>query len=209
MSDMSHMHLKTRNRRDQRGAALMLSLIVITSLLGLGALTVLSVKSDLAAAGQTRFSAAATYAAESGAEVGMDFLRTSCSTSQLFTPWISAGNAHPLMPPGIIGNGVLPGVGANPFDAATGTWYEVTIYNNLADPGLAAGIDNDGTVVLHSVGHGPDGTTAVIELETQNTTCLANFCEHDFTQRNVTSRNDASTACSARVASGSLRTFTP
>jgi len=204
---MSQIH--PRARRRERGAALMLALVTITSLLGLGALTVLSVHTDLSAAGQTRFSAAAQYAAESGASVGMDFLRTNCSTSQLFTQWVSPGNAHPPMPAGILGNGVQPGVGGNPFDSESGTWYEVTIYNNAADPGLAAGVDNDGTVILHSVGHGPDGTTSVIELETQNTTCLANFCEHDFTQRGVNSRNDSSTACSARVASGTLRTFNP
>src|SRR5262249_52953312 len=163
------------------------------------ALTILSVHTDLSAAGQTRFSAAAQYAAESGASVGMDFLRTNCSTSQLFTQWVSAGNAPPPLPARLLRHRGPPRVRRNPLASDGPPWYEVTIYNNAADPGLAAGVDNDGTVILHSVGHGPDGTTSVIELETQNTTCLANFCEHDFTQRGVNSRNDSSTACSARV----------
>jgi hypothetical protein len=139
----------------------------------------------------------------------MDYLRSNCSTTDMFTGSISPANASPPMPTGIVGNGVHPATAGNPFAPASGVWFEVTILNNLADPGFAAGVDNDGTVVLHSVGHGPDDTVAVVELEVQNTTCLASFCAFEFAQRNVTSRNDASTACSARVASGNLRTFTP
>src|SRR5262245_51770055 len=77
-----------RNRDRQRGAALAVSLIAITARLGLGALTVLSVQSEMAAAGQSRFTQAALYAAESGTAAGMDFLRSRCDTSTLFSRFV-------------------------------------------------------------------------------------------------------------------------
>ena len=112
-------------------------------------------------------------------------------------------------PIAIVGNTIQPGATGNPFDPASQTWYEVSILINIEDPGFATGIDNDGAVTLHSVGHGPDGTTAIVEMTVQNTNILATFCEREYAQRNVTSRNDANAACSARVMSGNLRTFTP
>jgi Tfp pilus assembly protein PilX len=200
----------SRPPRDrQSGAALAVTLIAITALLGLGALTVMSVQSDLSSAGASRFSQSALYAAESGASAGMDFLRTNGSVTTLFTAWVSPANATPPMPTAIVGNNVMPGQVGNPFNAAGQAWYRVTILNNIEDAGFLTGIDNDGTVTLHSEGHGPDGTTAIVEMTVQNTSILATFCEREYAQRNVTSRNDANAACSARVTSGALRTFTP
>jgi hypothetical protein len=199
-------------RDRQKGAALAITLIAITALLGLGALTVMSVQSDITSSGTSRFSQSALYAAESGASAGMDFLRTNGSVTNLFTAWVSPGNANPPKPTAIVGNTIMPGLAGNPFDPAGQVWYEVSILNNIEDAGFATGVDNDGTVTLHSVGHGPDGTTSVVEMTVQNTNILATFCEREYAQRNVTSRNDANAACSARVtlAPGvGLRTFTP
>lgn len=202
------MRSSSRRNREQ-GAALAVTLIAITALLGLGALTVMSVQSDLSSSGTSRFSQSALYAAESGASAGMDFLRTNGSVTTLFSAWVTPSNVNPLKPLGIVGNTIMPGQAGNPFDPAAQTWYEVTILNNIEDQDFAAGLDSDGTVTLRSVGHGPDGTTSVVEMTVQNTDILATFCEREYAQRNVTSRNDANAACSARVTSGALRTFTP
>jgi len=202
-----------RNRDRQRGAALAVSLIAITALLGLGALTVLSVQSETAAAGQSRFTQAALYAAESGTAAGMDFLRSRCNINTFFTDYVTSGNASPLSPPEIVGNKVKPGDPGNIFLKNLQLWYEVTILNNPDDPsfipqnGLPFG-DTDGIVILHSIGHGPDQTVAVVELKVL-APCVKDFCEREYAQRNVTSRNDANAACSPAITSSALRTFTP
>ena len=194
----------------EKGAALTLTLIAVSALLGLGALTLMSVQSELSSSGQSRFGQAALYAAESGAAAGMNFLRGNCSTpTQMYTPWVSPGNANPPKPVQIVGNGLQPGVSGNLFAPNSDVWYEVSILNNTEDSGFAAGTDNDGTVILHVVGHGPDQTISTLEVEVQNASCLALFCEQEYAQRNVTARNDANAACSARVTSGALRTMTP
>ena len=202
--------MRVTQRSRERGAALAVTLIAITALLGLGALTVLSVQTELSSVGISRFSQSALYAAESGATAGIDYLRTHCdSSTSMFSSSIVAGNINPPLIPDILGNNIHPGDTGNPFDPASQLWYQVWVLNNPDDPGLAAGIDNDSTVILRSRGYGPDNTVASVEVTVQNNTCLANFCEHEYAQRNVTSRNDANAACSARVTSGTLRTFTP
>ena len=52
-------------------------------------------------------------------------------------------------------------------------WYEVSILNNREDPGFAAGTDDDGTVILRAVGHGPDQTIVAVEAEVQDPLCLS------------------------------------
>jgi hypothetical protein len=191
-----------------------LTLIAITALLGLGALTVLSVQSELQSSGQSRFTNSALYAAESGTAAGMDFLRVNCSTTSLFSAWVTANNEDPVVPSGVIGNGVRPGELGNPFAdngevANSDLWYEVTILNNAADEFLDDGLDGDGIVVIRSEGHGPDNTVAIVELEVMNDECVAKFCEQEYAQRGLTSRNDAYAACSPRIGGKSMRTFTP
>ncbi|HKA86308.1 MAG TPA: hypothetical protein VKE22_01540 [Haliangiales bacterium] len=182
----------------------------MSALLGLGALTLLSVQTELSSTGQSRFNQSALYAAESGVAAGMDFLRNNCTAgAQMFTPWMSPSNSAPQKPPQIVGNGLKPGVSGNPFSPGSDVWYEVTLLNDIEDQGFAAGQDWNGTAILHVVGHGPDQTVATLEVEVQNQNCLATFCEQEYAQRNVTARNDANAACSARVTSGQLRTMTP
>ncbi len=197
-----------------------ITLIAITALLGLGALTVLSVQTELASSGQSRFTASALYAAESGTAAGMDFLRQNCSISDLFSAWVSPNNANPPKPSGIVGNGARPGEYGNPFDTGPvpnlDLWYEVSILNNIGDPhttgtgGSSIYLeDSDGIVILHSVGHGPDQTVAIVDLEIQPDSCVAKFCAKDYAQRGVTSLNDAFAACSPRVGATGMRQFTP
>jgi hypothetical protein len=207
-----------RPRDRQRGAALALTLIAITALLGLGAITVMSVHSEIAATAQSRFNYYALYAAESGAAAGMEFLRNNCRTMTGFTTWVTWNNKDPLKPDAIIGNKLKPGDNGNLFASSRDMWYEVAIYNNLDDPGLApvdgdlnpiAPADTDFTVVLHSTGYGPDNTVATVELSVKSPGCVANFCASDFAQKGVSSLNDANNACAARVTSGTMRTFSP
>lgn len=201
--------LARRQPDPERGAALALTLIAITALLGLAALTVIGVRSELVSSGQSRFSQAALYAAESGASAGMDFLRSNCSTVSLFSQWVTPNNESPSKPSGIYGNGAQPGTSSNPFSSTNQIWYEVVILNNINDPGYEEGDDTDGTVILRSTGYGPDSTIVAIEVEIVNKTCLGQFCAQEYAQRGVTSRNDANAACSAQISSSTLRTFTP
>ncbi len=201
------MSLPCPPRDPERGAALVLTLVAVTALLGLGALTVLGVRSELVASGQSRFSQAAVYAAESGAAAGMEFLRTNCSTQTLFSQWMSASNESPPSPEDIVGNGKEPGTEGNPF--AGENWYEVSILNNVNDPGFPTAADTDGIVVLRATGYGPDQTVAIVELEVRNNLCLTDFCAQSYAQRGMSAHNDANAACSAQVAAGALRTMTP
>lgn len=197
-------------RARERGAALAVTLIAITALLGLGALTVLSVQTEMSATAQGRFSQAALYAAESGTSAGMDYLRTHCATDgTFFSASISPSNSAPPQPADLVGNNIQPGSTGNPFDATSGMWYSVSILNNPEDVGFAAGTDSDGIVILHATGHGPDQTVAAVELTITNQSCVKTFCEQEYAQRNITSRNDANAACSARVVGTSVRTFNP
>ena len=66
-----------RPRRDpERGNSLLLALIVMSSLATLGSLTVVSVQSSLKASTNDRSGSIATYAAESGGAMAIEFLRT-------------------------------------------------------------------------------------------------------------------------------------
>jgi len=161
--------------REERGAALGLTLITVAALMGLGALTVHSVQMELAQSGQGRFAESALYAAESGVATGIEFLRGHCDATSKFGAWVSPANLTPPRPSQILGNGLGPGVTGNPFAATSDAWYEVSILNNREDPGFDAGTDDDGTVILHVVGHGAQQTNVTVEVEVRNPDCLSTF----------------------------------
>ena len=201
-----------RKRDPEKGAALVLTMVTIAALLGLGAVTLLTMQSELVSSGQTRFQAQALYAAESGVAAGIDYLRNSCSPTDLFSASISADNANPPVPPAdqLLGNGVRPGEAGTLFGTGSQLWYEVSILNNINDTGLADGIDSDGVVILRATGHGPDNATVALEVEVVGADCLGEFCAQEFAQRNITARNDAHAICSARVeATATTRTLSP
>jgi hypothetical protein len=196
-------------------------MIALVALLGLGALTVLTVRVESQSSGQGRYDQQALYVAESGAYAGIDFLRSNCETENLFTQWLSKSNASPQEPTGILGNNVKPGQTGNPFGTDNTTlWYSVKILNNSDDPCIdgsttlsdcrgGARLDSDGIVVLESTGHGPDQSVATVKVTASNNTCLNAFCAQEYAQRDVGERNTSSVACSARIASGTLRTVNP
>jgi hypothetical protein len=145
---------------------MLIALIAIGGLITLGGMTVLSVQGGLAAVSHDRHRSAALYAAESGAAVGMVYLRANVQPSPLFwSALVNPGNDAPQMPADLAGNGAQPGDSDNVFSEDMVAWYEVEILNNRDDPGYATGDDMDRTVIIRSTGHGPNGTTAQIEWQ--------------------------------------------
>ena len=165
-------------------------------------MALLASRGEVGAAGVQRLHTQALYAAESGASVGMDFLRTACTPEELFSALVEPNNTSPQTPEDIQGNG-LP-AGQNLFSADSELSYRVTILNNANDPGFAAGTDRDGLVVLRVVGMGPDRSQAMIEMEVLGDECLATACRTDYVQRGITARNDSLAACASRVTSNTL-----
>jgi hypothetical protein len=207
---------RVRRGPRQRGSILLVSMIALTAMLSVAMLTILSVQSEVQTAGADRFEAIALYAAESGGWAGVDFLRDNCDPVKLFSDLMVPNNINPQKPAGIYGNLCQPGstTCTNPFDARLKAWYEVSILNNLGDPFLAIGKDNDSQVILHVVGHGPNGTIATLEIEVRNEVCLSAFCDADYAQQGLGALNSSGFAednpCATDVdASSGTRTMTP
>lgn len=156
----------TRVPRDrQRGNSLLLALIVMSALATLGSLTVVSVQSSLKTSTNERSQAVAMYAAESGAAVAIDFLRTQLAND--WSAYLTVGNAQPrpLLP--FPSNNALPGTQNNPFSADQNAWYAVEVLNNKNDPGFlpASNSDTDKQLIIRSTGNGPQGSVAIVEWE--------------------------------------------
>ena len=150
----------------ERGNVVIVTMLILLALVSLGGLTTLSVQGGMASTGHDRFRSIALYAAESGAAVGMEFLRSNMDANTYWTVWVNPNNLEPLQAPdGIAGNGIRSGQPGNLFNEKMRAWYEVEIVNNLDDPGLALGEDQDARVIIRSTGHGPNGTVARIEWE--------------------------------------------
>jgi hypothetical protein len=191
-------------RRGQRGSVLMVSIIALVALLGIGVVSMVAVRSDTKASGNDRFLQLALYAAESGSNAGMDYVRGSCTGTQTLSDLVEPNNVNPQEPTAIFGNGIKPGQSGNLF--TTGIWYDVTILNNPSDPGFAAGNDTDIRVIVHSVGHAPDGASTTIDVEVVVANCQAS-CEKEYAQQGMDSRNGGSAVCSTQVnLAGGLRT---
>jgi Tfp pilus assembly protein PilX len=187
--------------RHERGATLIVALVAIVALLGIGMVTVLSVRSDTVAAGSDRFQTMALYAAESGVAAGMDFLRSNCpTTSAGFTSMLGTA------PTGITGNNVQSGTGY-PFTTGSKNYYSVSIKNNAGETSAAA--DSDYTVVLRSVGYAPNSTQVVLEVEVTSPSCLTNDCQSGYAQGFNNAANDNTAKCVASITASSLRSSTP
>lgn len=193
----------------------MVALIAVVALLGIGAVTLLSVQSDTQAGGHDRFQQSALYAAESGVAAGIEFLRDNCNPDgDFYTQFITANNSNPQVPTGILGNNAQPGTAQNPFSVGN-TWYKVTIYNNENDydsvndvDGYATGVDTDGIVILRSEGHGPGETVVTLELQLSSPQCIAAFCEQDYAQKGMNSLNTGFAAvCTSGEVANSSRTI--
>jgi hypothetical protein len=149
----------------EAGSAMLVAMLTLVALLTIGALSALSVQGDLRASGAERQKQIATYAAESGVAAGMEFLRQNLDANANWSAFVNPGNANPLEPNLLPGTGVQPGQTGNLFSAELRAWYRVSILNNVGDPGFAAGDDLDGRVILRATGFGPDGATAIVEVD--------------------------------------------
>jgi Tfp pilus assembly protein PilX len=162
----------TRPPRDrQRGNSLVLALVVLSALATLGSLTVISVQSSLKTSTNDRSQAIAMYAAESGAAVAMDFLRTNYATD--WSTYVTPGNAPPLMMLPFPSNNAQPDAPNNLFSSTPppgyNAWYSVEVLNNRNDPGFlpASNSDTDKQIIIRSTGHGPQGSVSILEWEVQ------------------------------------------
>jgi Tfp pilus assembly protein PilX len=171
------------------------ALVVLLALVGVAGLSVLSVQRGLNVSGAARAQTQALMAAESGIAAGAAFLRTHIAQGTNWSAYVTPLNATPQSPALIVGNNALPGTGGNPFSPTMEIWYEVTLYNNVKDPGFAAGTDDDGILIVRSVGHGPDGARVIIEVEvsatatgTADATCVG-YAQQGMSELN-SGRND-------------------
>ncbi len=148
----------------QRGATIIVALIVLSALLMTGTIMILKVQRGARASSQARFQSVAHFAAESGVSAGMEFLRTNVVPVTFFGAFVSPNNSVVQTPLGIPGN-TLPHLDpANLFTGSIEMSYEVSLLNNLDDPGFSAGNDDDGIIILRSIGRGPGTSMVVLEV---------------------------------------------
>ena len=179
------------------------SAVVLAGLIGVAGLSVLSVQRGLGVSGQQRSRAQALHAAEAGVAAAAAYLKRHIALGSNWTPYVvpSCGTATPpgggcpVSPPEIVGNNRPPGDPDNPFAPTANAWYEVTLYNNIADPGFAAGRDNDAILIIRSTGYGPDGARVALEVEVGGTaqtsvdTQCAGYSQQGMSELN-SGRND-------------------
>jgi len=192
---------------------MLLAMIVLSALATLSALTVVSVQGGIATASTDRFHAIATYAAESGAAAGMDFLRKNVSGGAGgtgWTAWVSASNAAPQQPTGLPGNNQAVGSPGNQFSSDIGGWYSVQILNNRDDTGYATGLDNDKRVIIRSTGYGPNGAVATLEWEISalNATTASRPCSV-YSQRGESEDDSGRNDCLKQINTSDTATFRP
>lgn len=201
----------------QRGSAMLVALIAVGGLITLGGMTVLSVQGGLTAVSHDRHRSAALYAAESGAAVGMVYLRANVRGDSYWSDYVNPNNAAPQKPADLTGNGVLPGEPGNIFSTDMNAWYEVEILNNIDDTdpddpnahGFVAGDDLDGVVIIRSTGHGPNGTTAQVEWKVMNGGVTGGQPCPGYGQRNISEDGASRNDCTGTIVSGDVATYRP
>jgi hypothetical protein len=208
----ARVHHRRRHRRNrQRGSAMLIALIAVGGLITLGGMTVLSVQGGLSAISHDRHRSAALYAAESGAAVAMIYLRANVQAKPAYwNDFVNPSNLNPQRPADLHGNGVLPGESDNIFSADMVAWYEIEILNNVEDPDFDLGNDADGTVIIRSTGHGPNGSTAQVEWQVQAADVLTpgRPCP-SYGQRGVAEDGAGRNDCIGNIDATDIATFRP
>ncbi|MCP4446797.1 MAG: hypothetical protein GY811_15830 [Myxococcales bacterium] len=182
----------------------------LSGLLAVATVTLVKVKRGISASSQSRFQSVALFAAESGVSAGMDFLRTNSDPTTKYSTFISSNNSSVQKPTGIAGNMVPHGDTGNLFTSTVPMDYEVSILNNLDDPGYATGTDEDGIVVLRSIGRGPGTSMIIVEVEvseaiTDNTSRPCPGYAQQGISEDGAGRND----CLGTINFKTVTTFTP
>lgn len=167
---------RTRDRLGQRGNVMLVALLALTGLAVLGAVTVSSVQSGLAAASAERGATAARYAAESGLASAMQFLRAHAYYSgTMFSNNIRKDGAWEESA-SVRGHDVPPSDSDNLFSAdyraKQQTWFTVQFRNNVDDPNFSDQDaednnweDSDGRIVVRVVGYALEGARIGLEAE--------------------------------------------
>jgi hypothetical protein len=179
----------------------------MTALGTLSTMTVISVRGGIQTGATDRAHGVALYAAESGAAVAMDFLRTHLSSTAGWGAYISPSNTAPMTPLTIPGNTVASGATGNPLGADTGASYTVTILNNRDDTGFVGGIDADKRVVIHAVGYGPGGATAAIDWDVMSGTSTAQRPCNNLAQKGQGADNAGLSDCLGAVSGNTGATY--
>jgi hypothetical protein len=147
--------------------------VVLAGLTIVAGFTIATIQRTTGISGQQRSHAQALHASEAGIEAAAAFLRANLAPGTNWSAYVTVpdagGNPVGVVPAGITGNGIQPGVLGNPFDPAALSWYEVTLFNNRSDPGLNTPADQDAVMVIKSLGHGPDGARVVLEVQVKGT----------------------------------------
>lgn len=154
--------------RSQAGFALIVVFLLLAMMTAAGAAVLLSSRTDIRVAGYDRENSVAFYAAEAGLAYGKGWLVPRWSNTTFWTPVLS----DPQAAAGIrtdydFGGGMagLPSIKAR---------YTFRFLNNSSDPSGSANVDQDGRIVIVSVGEVLDPTdpsrtrvlsTVVLQME--------------------------------------------
>ncbi len=190
---------------------MLVAMTTSSGLLAVATLTLVKVKRGVNASSQSRFQSVSLFAAESGVSAGMDFLRQNMDATLYFSDLVSANNSPVLAPPvGIAGNTIEHGATGNLFVGTIPMSYDVTILNNIDDPGYATGDDQDGIVVIRSIGFGPDQASVTLEvtvngIEESNT---SRPCP-GYAQRGMAEDGAGRNDCLGTINAATITTFTP
>ncbi|MBP6629501.1 MAG: hypothetical protein KBG28_06075 [Kofleriaceae bacterium] len=194
----------------ERGTVAATATIVLAGMVGVAGLSALQVRKSINVSAQQRSHTQALYAAESGVAAASAFLRRRIAQGANWGAYVSASNSSPVAPTDIVGNTDAPGTGENPFAATQSASYDVTLLNNVDDPGFSAGTDSDGWLLLRSVGHGPDGARVVLEVMISGTTgAPAEAICVGYAQQGLTELGSGRNDCLADINSGDSATYTP
>lgn len=149
---------------------MIISMLALVALISIGGLSVLSVQGGLTGGTHQRFKSMALYAAESGAAVAMDYLRSRYDDSRKWSDFVNQNNNPPFEPLDLPGNNIEHGTVGNLFDDGNKVYYRVQILNNTDDPGfdnlpVGEDPDQDGRIILSVTGFGPNNVSAQIHWE--------------------------------------------
>lgn len=142
-------------RRNEEGSVLVISLIVLVGLMSLGAIAVMSARTDMRTGGLERGERVALYAAEAGIAAAQEYLRTRCNPNSGFDPL----DGSPL--PRDLPNNAVDKPPLTDPDAM----YDVTFDKDGACDGTRKPVDTGPACVLvRSRGEGPGGSTTLLRL---------------------------------------------
>jgi len=137
----------------EQGSVLVISLIVLLGLMSLGAIAVLSARTESRTGALERGERVALYAAEAGIAAAQEYLRENCSPTAGFNPL--GGQALPRE---------IPNNPADkpPLDDPDAS-YSVTFYQEGSCNGSVGA--TGACVAVRSLGSGPGGATTLIKVQ--------------------------------------------